>query len=351
MKIYLVGGYLRDKILGLDLSEKDKDYLVIGSTPEEMINLGYKQVGKSFPVFLHPETFEEYALARKEIKTGRGHQEFEFLFGPEITLEEDLQRRDFTINALVEDENGYIIDLINGLDDLENKTLRHISNHFVEDPLRVLRAARFHAVLNFEVAKETENLLIEMVKNGELESLSKERILLECQKTLMSGDFSKFKNYLEKIEVWNLIFGKNFKNYILKTMNFKQKWLFFLLGLENVVLEKMPLAKNERKLLGVLQKFEKLKDEEKWIDLLKIMDSWKAGGDFFEESLGLIISFWGKSWGIFREMRLFVREKEKEKKSEGYFLNFKGEAFGEALENVRISAINEFLKSNPLKIQ
>ena len=139
MKIYQIGGSVRDKILGI--TPNDKDYVVIGSNIDEMKSLGFIQVGKSFPVFLHPETKEEYALARKEIKTGTGHRDFKFIFDDNITLEEDVQRRDFTCNALAYDEkNDKIIDLVGGINDINNKILRHInSEHFPEDPLRIFR--------------------------------------------------------------------------------------------------------------------------------------------------------------------------------------------------------------------
>ena len=133
MKIYKVGGCVRDKILGV--KSKDIDWLVVGCTPEEMIKNGFTQVGKNFPVFIHPDTKEEYALARKEQKTGLGHKNFEFNFSPEITLEEDLARRDLTINAIAEDESGNLIDPFSGRSDIENKILRHVSDSFFEDPL------------------------------------------------------------------------------------------------------------------------------------------------------------------------------------------------------------------------
>lgn len=191
MQIYMVGGAVRDKILGIPVH--DKDHVVTGSTEEELLALGYKKVGKSFPVFLHPETGEEYALARKEIKTGTGHKDFKFLFTPDITLEEDSLRRDFTCNALYQNlENGEIIDFHNGKDDIKNRVLRHISEHFEEDPLRVLRTFRFAAQLNFKIAPETMELCQRMVKNGALENLSKDRIWQEFEKALKSGHFHIF---------------------------------------------------------------------------------------------------------------------------------------------------------------
>lgn len=185
MKIYLVGGAVRDKLLGLPV--KDKDWVVVGATPEQMLELGYQQVGKDFPVFLHPETKEEYALARTERKTGTGHTGFSLNTSPEITLEEDLLRRDLTINAMAEDEDGTLIDPYGGREDLQNKILRHVSPAFSEDPLRVLRVARFsarYAHLGFEVAQETLKLMQELVNNSELATLPAERIWQEVRRAL-----------------------------------------------------------------------------------------------------------------------------------------------------------------------
>lgn len=190
MQIYLVGGAVRDKLLNKPVH--DKDFVVVGSTPEEMENLGYKKVGKLFPVFLHPKTGEEYALARKEIKTGFGHKDFQFVFTPDTSLKEDSFRRDFTCNALYEDENGQIIDYHQGMTDIKNRVLRHVSEHFTEDPLRVLRMCRFAAQLDFEVAPETMDLCRNMVKNGALENLSKDRIWQEFEKALSSPTFYRF---------------------------------------------------------------------------------------------------------------------------------------------------------------
>jgi tRNA nucleotidyltransferase (CCA-adding enzyme) len=183
MKIYLVGGAVRDKILGLPVN--DKDYLVVGSTPDEMVKLGYKPIGKNFPVFLHPKTKEEYALARTERKIGKGYHGFKFYTSPDVTLEEDLKRRDITINAIAEDEDGNIYDPFNGKDDIENKIIRHVSDAFIEDPLRVLRVARFSALdEKFKIQPETLALMKKMVSSGELNSLSVERVVVEITKGL-----------------------------------------------------------------------------------------------------------------------------------------------------------------------
>ena len=195
MKIYLVGGAVRDKILGIPVN--DKDYLVVGSTPEEMVKLGYKPIGKDFPVFLHPKTKEEYALARTERKFGKGYHGFKFYTSPDITLEEDLKRRDITINAIAEDEDGNIYDPFNGKDDIKNKIIRHVSDAFIEDPLRVMRVARFAALdSQFKVKSETLALMKKMVSSGELRNLSVERVVTEITKGMDGENPDIMLNYL-----------------------------------------------------------------------------------------------------------------------------------------------------------
>ena len=185
MKTYLVGGAVRDKLLGYPFSEKD--WVVVGASPEIMQEKGFIPVGKDFPVFLHPQTKEEYALARTERKTGRGYNGFSFYCGTEVTLEDDLIRRDLSINAIAEDEAGNIIDPYGGQADLQNKILRHVSNAFSEDPVRILRTARFAARyhhLGFQIAAETITLMREMVDNGEVDHLVPERVWKEMQRAL-----------------------------------------------------------------------------------------------------------------------------------------------------------------------
>lgn len=185
MKIYLVGGAVRDALLGLPV--KDKDWVVVGATPQEMLDAGYQQVGRDFPVFLHPQTHEEYALARTERKSGSGYTGFTCYAAPDVTLEADLQRRDLTINALARDDDGQIIDPYHGRRDLETRLLRHVSPAFGEDPLRVLRVARFaarYAHLSFRIADETLALMREMTAAGELEHLTPERVWKETENAL-----------------------------------------------------------------------------------------------------------------------------------------------------------------------
>jgi tRNA nucleotidyltransferase (CCA-adding enzyme) len=195
MQVYLVGGAVRDELLGLAV--KDKDFVVVGSTPEEMIAEGYKPVGKDFPVFLHPKTHDEYALARTERKTAKGYKGFVVHASPEVTLEEDLARRDLTINAIAKDSTGKFIDPYNGLGDIQSKTLRHVSGAFAEDPVRILRAARLSARFqDFSLAPETNQLMQQMVAAGEVDALVAERVWQELAKGLMEDKPSRMFDVL-----------------------------------------------------------------------------------------------------------------------------------------------------------
>ena len=190
MQVFCVGGAVRDELLGLVV--KDRDFVVVGSTPAEMEGLGYKAVGKDFPVFLHPQTHEEYALARTERKTAKGYKGFQVHADPDVTLEQDLARRDLTINAIAKDHTGQLIDPYHGLDDLKHKMLRHVSPAFSEDPVRILRAARFAArFTDFSVAPETLALMRDMVKSGEVDALVPERVWQEIAKGLMEAKPSR----------------------------------------------------------------------------------------------------------------------------------------------------------------
>ncbi len=187
MNIYAVGGAIRDELLGLPV--KDRDWVVVGSSPEEMLRLGYRPVGRDFPVFLHPDTHEEYALARTERKVAPGYAGFTFHTGPGVTLEQDLERRDLTINAMARDAAGHLIDPFGGTRDLEHRLFRHVSAAFREDPVRILRvarfAARFVAPFGFVVAPETSNLMRTMTTAGEVDALVPERVWQELSKGLM----------------------------------------------------------------------------------------------------------------------------------------------------------------------
>lgn len=197
MKIFQVGGAVRDELLGLEV--KDRDYVVVGATPEQMVELGYRPVGKDFPVFLHPESQEEYALARTERKTAKGYKGFQVFTSPDVTLEEDLARRDLTINAIAQAEDGTLIDPYNGQVDIRDKILRHFSDAFVEDPVRILRAARFAArFTEFTVAPETMQLMQHMVEDGEVDALVPERVWQELAKGLMEAKPSRMFEVLRE---------------------------------------------------------------------------------------------------------------------------------------------------------
>ncbi|MEN8992089.1 MULTISPECIES: multifunctional CCA addition/repair protein [unclassified Acinetobacter] len=207
MQVYLVGGAVRDHLLGHPYHEKD--YVVVGATPEQLLAQGYQPVGKDFPVFLHPETKDEYALARTERKSGHGYHGFEFYTDVNVTLEQDLIRRDLTINAIAMDDAGQIYDPYHGQQDLERRILRHVSDAFVEDPLRVLRIARFAArykALGFKVAEETLALMQELAKSGELEALTPERVWKETSRALMEDHADEYFEVLRACGALKVLF-------------------------------------------------------------------------------------------------------------------------------------------------
>lgn len=207
MKTYLVGGAVRDGLLNLPL--KDKDWVVIGATPEQMLALGYSQVGRDFPVFLHPENHQEYALARTERKSGNGYTGFVCYSAPDVTLEQDLARRDLTINAIARDNDGQYYDPYNGRADIEQRVLRHVSAAFNEDPLRVLRVARFaarFAHLNFRIADETLELMRSMAHSGELNHLAAERVWKETENALLTRNPQVFFQVLRDCDALTVLF-------------------------------------------------------------------------------------------------------------------------------------------------
>ena len=207
MRVYLVGGAVRDHLLGHPYHEKD--YVVVGATPEQLIALGYQPVGKDFPVFLHPKTKEEYALARTERKSGHGYHGFEFHTDVSVTLEEDLIRRDLTINAMAMDDDGNIYDPYKGQQDLADRVLRHVSDAFVEDPLRVLRIARFAArykSFGFSIAAETLALMQKLAESGELEALTPERVWKETARALMEDHADEYFETLRACGALKVLF-------------------------------------------------------------------------------------------------------------------------------------------------
>ena len=259
MKIYEVGGAIRDSLLGK--IPKDKDWVVVGSSPEEMVNNGFKPIGKDFPVFLHPETNEEYALARTERKTGHGYHGFNFYFGKEVTLEEDLSRRDLTINAIAKDAKGDLIDPFNGQEDIKNKVFKHVSPAFSEDPLRAIRLARFHTyehLNDFAIDEETSNLLRKIVASGEIASLSANRIWAETQRSLGS---SNPNIYFEVLLRFNLHMPhlENLKNFACNSSkDIHVRWCELQANNDFVINDKLPVpndfinaAETLKKLLSI----------------------------------------------------------------------------------------------------
>ena len=207
MNYYRVGGCVRDHLLGLPVN--DIDWVVTGATPEDMQIAGFKPIGRDFPVFLHPDSKQEYALARSERKSGPGYRGFEITADPTITIEQDLLRRDLTINAIAEDDQGNIIDPYGGLNDIEARCLRHVSDAFVEDPVRVLRIARFAARfhhLGFQIAPETRELILEIGESGELATLVAERVWSELSRALDENDPSVFFTSLRSCGVLGYLF-------------------------------------------------------------------------------------------------------------------------------------------------
>lgn len=207
MDIYLVGGAVRDQLLGRPVV--DRDWVVVGATPEAMLAAGYKAVGKDFPVFLHGKTKEEYALARTERKTGRGYHGFAFHADPSVTVEQDLERRDLTINAIAQHEDGTLVDPFGGVGDIETRTLRHVSDAFAEDPVRLLRVARFaarYAPLGFTVADDTMALMRRMVDDGEIDHLVPERVWAETRKALAEPAPSVFVRVLRESGALRVLF-------------------------------------------------------------------------------------------------------------------------------------------------
>ena len=207
MQVYLVGGAVRDQLLGHPYHEKD--YVVVGATPEQLLAQGYQPVGKDFPVFLHPETKDEYALARTERKSGQGYHGFEFYTDISVTLEDDLIRRDLTINAIAMDDDGKIYDPYHGHEDLNNKILRHVSDAFAEDPLRVLRVARFAARYHqygFTIAEETLALMQQLANSGELKALTPERVWKETSRALMERDADVYFETLRQCGALKVLF-------------------------------------------------------------------------------------------------------------------------------------------------
>lgn len=271
---YLVGGAVRDVLLGQD--PKDKDYVVVGYTPEQMLELGFTQVGKDFPVFLHPETGFEYALARKETKTGVGYNGFS-VETSNVTLEDDLFRRDLTINAMAIDSQGVLIDPFNGQEDLKNKIIRHVSEHFKEDPVRILRTARFSARYDFSVHPETINLMKSIVSEGEFDNLTSERVWKEFEKVLTEKEILNFFKVLNECEALaklpgfssnvNLDYLQHIETRGISSRNQKLISAFHFIDNKHLDLWKMP---SEEK--NLILNFKEFKDKQNFYSNLNVED-------------------------------------------------------------------------------
>jgi len=272
MKIYKVGGAVRDSLLGV--KSADNDWVVIGSSPEEMIAEGYKPIGKDFPVFLHPDTNEEYALARTEKKSGTGYHGFTFYFGKDVSLEDDLSRRDFTINAIAEDESGNIIDPFDGQKDLSKKLFRHVSDAFYEDPLRAIRLARFHTynhLKDFTIHPSTIKSVNKIISSGEIAELSPDRVWSETLRALKS---SNPNIYFEKIISLGLKdpFFKHLNTALCDSHEDHEiRWSELQINNNFELGQELPISNQCKIATDVLKSISKINMETKEADLLSIL--------------------------------------------------------------------------------
>ena len=272
MKIYEVGGAVRDALLNEEA--KDKDWVVVGSSPEEMAANGFRPIGKDFPVFLHPETNEEYALARTEKKSGQGYHGFNFYFGKEVTLEEDLSRRDLTINAMARDDDGKIIDPFGGRKDLDNKIFRHVSDAFSEDPLRAIRLARFHTykhLSNFEIAEGTKKLISEIVDSGEIAKLSPNRIWTETERALSSSNPNIYFKILLEYNLQKPYLDGLQSSFCDSSKNIQVRWAELQINNNFVLGEDLPIPNTFSNASKTLRMLSNIKLDSKENELLKAL--------------------------------------------------------------------------------
>ncbi len=273
MKIYKVGGAVRDSLMGVKSS--DKDWVVVGSSPKEMISNGFKPIGNDFPVFLHPETNEEYALARTEKKTGTGYCGFTFYYGKDVTLEEDLSRRDFTINAIAQDDSGIIIDPFNGQDDIKNKLFRHVSDAFFEDPLRAIRLARFFSydhLQDFDIDASTIKCIEKIVSSKEIAKISSDRVWSETERALSNSSPSK---YFEKIISLNLLdpYFNRLTKYSCDSHKDKTfRWVELQINNDFELGSKLPLPNDFKNIVDVCKNALKLNKNTNQDDLILLID-------------------------------------------------------------------------------
>lgn len=362
MEIYLVGGAVRDRLLGLPV--KDRDWVVVGSTPEQMLALGYKPVGRDFPVFLHPKTREEYALARTERKQGRGYRGFVVDAHPEVTLEQDLLRRDLTINAMAEDEQGCIIDPYGGLEDLKLRCLKAVSPAFAEDPLRVLRCARFAARLadfNFYVEPATLQLMQNLVEADELAHLTPERVWQEINKALTSARPWIFFEVLQQAEALQALWPELAAHYSQLTQADKQlteqaaacnlgvagALVLLTRGMQLADLQQLMARlalprRVQQQLISAHQAYQhpglQLQEPEKVLSLFEALDAWRQT-DVAAVSLQLM-ALLNPQFDLQQAldlMHLLRQEKAADLVAAGY----RGQALGEALREKRLQRLAE----------
>ena len=358
MKIYLVGGAVRDQLLNIPVTEKD--WVVVGATPEEMMTLGYRPIGKDFPVFLHPVTHEEYALARTERKTGRGYTGFHFYASPDVSLEDDLKRRDLTINAMVMDidniNKNTLIDPYDGQGDIKRKVLKHVSLAFREDPVRILRTARFLAryfYLGFSIDKTTMDLMSDMVKTGESDFLVPDRVWQECDKALGEKNPEKFFDVLDECGALEKIFPefkyfKKNKNITIithpkKVINFVRFILALKLDFNTItdLCEKYPVPSYYKELAVLAIQYENYFTQknnehlnpESMLDLLEKSDAYRRPDRFMD-----LLSVFNDS----PELDLFKHALDITKNitiTDLINQNLKGKVLGEAIHDRRLEVI------------
>ena len=358
MKVFLVGGAVRDTLLDRPVCERD--WVVVGATEQQMLDLGYQQVGQDFPVFLHPKTKEEYALARMERKSGKGYKGFVCHFSPEVTLEEDLKRRDLTINAIAKDLNTHkLVDPYGGQKDCHDKVLRHVSDAFREDPLRILRLARFAARFpEFSIAPETWNLARLMVEDGELNDLTPERVIAEVHKALKETASERFFAVIHDLGatsvLWPWMDDDKRIQFLLVTANHHsipawQKWVLLIYPYLDQFAGRYPLTNDQASIAKILRDH-----KDQWFDL----DSWNSHRwvDFF-----YTIDAYRKPERLFVMMNLlnvFQPIHLKYEAVESYFQtsldvtpmdvnptgSLKGKAYGEELRQCRYRKVEALLR-------
>ena len=304
MQEFLVGGAIRDKILGVATEKTEKDYVVVGSSPEEMKSLGFRQIGKEFPVFLHPQTKEEYALARLERKVSKGYKGFEFETSKSVTLEQDLSRRDLTINAIAQSKNGSgeYIDPFGGLNDLKQKKLRHISEAFTEDPVRILRTARFASRFNhfgFTIDPKTLDLMKMMVDSGEVDALTPERVFKEISLSMNTESPSIFFEVLIESGAYQRLFPM---------LEMNQNIEFQLLDQPALIGEvKFALWLYQQKFSNIQSLCNHLKCPKDMQQIAELVSIWHGfSSDFLSHEPSEILSFFLKTDGLRRQRRFEI---------------------------------------------